>query len=99
MPLTTKEKEFQNPTGDWEYEGGYVVELTDEASKFARERSPDYMKGNRLHVEYGHLRHSIRGIQMFGLPNIKDPLTFGYKSFVCVRNLKGEMICRSSITS
>ncbi len=95
MPLTTKEEEFQNPTGNWEYEGGYIVELTKEASEYARHISPDHMKGNELHVPHGHLRYTFRGIQMFGLPNNKDPFAFGYKSIVCIRRADRTLLWRS----
>ncbi len=90
---------FQNPTGYWEHQGAYSVELTPEAET---NRVPEGVRvnGTVVTVEVGRVKQTMGGIQLYAL---EKPFYWGYSYIRCIRDGDGKLLwvnnnCRDEIT-
>ena len=95
MPLTDAEKEFQNPTGYWEHDGGFTVELAQGAPVERVLPTSAHWDGVKVHVQNGRVKHTMGGIQLYGLPNLGDPFYFVYDNIICIRKADGTLLWRN----
>ena len=75
-------KTFRNPTGYWEYEGSFSVELTSDADKSIVPSSAE-IRDNTVHVRHGRIKQTMGGIQLYS----KDsPFYWGYPYIKVIRD-------------
>ena len=87
---------FSNPTGNWEYDGAFVVHLTDDANLVPiRDHRGIEIDGTLVTVGKdeafpGHVVQSMGGIQMYA--GIHQPMYWGYKYLIRITKLDGTLI-------
>ena len=81
-------KTFRNPSGYWEYEGAFSVELTHEADKSIVPAGVK-IKGDTIYVSNGRIKQTIGGIQ---LRSLNQPFFWGYQFLKVIRDGKGNLI-------
>lgn len=79
---------FRNPSGYWEYEGAFSVELTHEADKSIVPASA-VIKGDTIYFSDGRIKQTIGGIQLY---SSDQPFFWGYVFLKVIRDGKGKLI-------
>jgi|GEM_PF-3326418 hypothetical protein len=87
--------EFQNPTGNWSYEGAYSVELTDRADMSVAPVGSEFLKieGNRVVISEGRAMQGMGGIQLY----VEEyPFFLGYVCLKCIRRGDGFLLWKNN---
>ncbi len=90
--MTTRQtqdiKVFRNPTGYWEYDGAFSVELTPDADKSIVPPSAE-IRGDVVHVRHGRIKQTMGGIQLYSEGN---PFYWGYPRIKVIRDGSGNLL-------
>ena len=79
---------FNNPTGYWEHQGSYSVELVPGAAK-SHLPPTARVSGNTVHVQTGRVKQSMGGIQFY---SFEQPFSWGYKFIKAIKDGSGNLI-------
>ncbi len=86
---------FQNPTGDWEYEGTYTVELTPDADMSIAPPDADIFEF-KVTIHHGSLHTVLDAMQFFGGPGETYPFHWSIRRIKCIRNAQGKLLWLNS---
>lgn len=78
----------QNPSGYWEYQGKYLILLTDEALTDNVPRNA-YVSGHAVRVDHGRIKQSMGGIQFYAM---EQPFAWNYKFIKEIRDSNNDLI-------
>ena len=82
--------DFTNPTGNWDYQGKFSVELTPDANK---ERAPKIsvvsFDGDVVTISVGRIKQTMGGIQLHAL---EKPFYWVYSHIKCIRKADGSLL-------
>jgi hypothetical protein len=81
-------KTFQNPSGYWEHDGAFSVELTSDADKSIVPPSAE-VRGDTVHVRNGRIKQTMGGIQLY---SEGSPFYWGYPRIKAIRNGNGGLL-------
>lgn len=81
-------KTFENPTGNWEYNGAFSVELVPGADKSVVPQTA-IVDGDIVRVNKGRIKQSIGGIQLYSEGN---PFYWGYIWIKVIRNKNDDLL-------
>ncbi len=81
-------QDFVNPTGYWEHQGAYSVELTDDAKTDIVFRSV-VIEGRVATVTHGRIKQVMGGIQFYSL---EQPFCWSYKFIKTIRDGSGKLL-------
>lgn len=79
---------FTNPTGYWEYQGAFSVELTD-AADLSHVPEGVSVAGQTATVARGRIKQVMGGIQLYAL---EQPFCWGYKFIKAIRDGSGKLL-------
>jgi hypothetical protein len=81
-------KTFQNPSGYWEHDGAFSVELTLDADKSIIPLTAE-VRGNTVHVHNGRIKQTMGGIQLY---SEGSPFYWGYPRIKVIRDGDGNLL-------
>ena len=81
-------KTFQNPSGYWEHDGAFSVELTKNADKNIIP-SGTKIEGDVVIVDHGRIKQTMGGIQLYSL---ERPFYWGYNLIKAIRDGAGNLL-------
>ena len=84
----TNIKSFKNPSGYWEHEGSFSVELTPDADKSKVPLSVS-VRGDIVHVHNGRVKQTMGGIQLY---SNGSPFYWGYPRVKVIRDGNGNLL-------
>ena len=86
-------KEFSNPDGYWDYEGGYSIELTEDGGKKGIALPPDNgsITDNVITIKQGRVYQDMGGINFYCVGRDK-PFSIGYSFIKCIRKDNGDLL-------
>lgn len=88
MPTTQDTKTFKNPSGYWEHNGAFSVELVGGADKSIIPSSAQ-IRGNTVVVQSGRIKQTIGGIQLYSQ---ESPFYWGYPWIKVIRDSEGNLL-------
>lgn len=81
-------KDFQNPSGYWEHDGAFSVELVPEADKSIVPSSAE-VEGDTVRVRHGRIKQTMGGIQLHSYESL---FYWGYPRIKVIRNGQGKLL-------
>lgn len=81
-------KTFQNPSGYWEYDGVFSVELVKGADKSIVPPSAQ-IERNKVVVQSGRIKQTMGGIQLYSQ---ESPFFWGYPNIKAIRDGEGNLL-------
>ena len=75
-------KAFQNPSGYWEHDGAFSVELTPDTDKSVVPSSAE-VQGDIVRVRHGRIKQTVGGIQLYSL---ESPFYWDYPRIKVIRD-------------
>ena len=79
---------FKNPTGYWEHDGAFSVELVEDADTSIVPASAT-VQDNVVSVQHGRVKQTMGGIQ---LRSHEAPFYWGYNQMKCIRDGSGNLL-------
>jgi hypothetical protein len=81
-------KTFQNPSGYWEYDGAFSIELTPDADKSIVPPGAE-VQGDIVRVHHGRIKQTMGGIQLYSEGR---PFYWGYPRIKAIRDENGNLL-------
>ena len=81
-------KDFKNPSGNWEHDGTFSVELVSGTDKSIVPPSAE-VEGDTVRVRHGRIEQTIGGIQLY---SYESPFYWGYPSIKVIRDGQGKLL-------
>lgn len=88
MLVNQEIKDFQNPSGYWEHDGAFSVELVPGTNKNIAPSSVE-VQGDTVHVRHGRIKQSMGGIQLY---SHEEPFYWGYSFIKVIRDGQGNLL-------
>lgn len=80
---------FNNPTGYWEYDGPFSVELVPDTPTDIVPKNGAAVKGNIVAIHHGRIKQTMGGIQLYAY---EQPFYWSYSSIKAIRRPDGSLV-------